>query len=242
MLCGLLMSLPWQTAQGMIGRKVRYDSFSPDCQDFMRSSGLLILFLTALSSVCIGTSLLAQATTSVNRDSTSSAADTVSAAVQATTQAKTEAKTEAKRVKPDDSLRLYIETRNEAARPDPYVTMLTVTKGSGAMKFQWKTKSGREKTLYAKLTRAETRQLFAALNVKKLSQLQPDSDPAVALFKQAVIVTHKDLQASFRYMIDPLEIDPELVDKSIKQQLGKNYDPHWKFIQYIRAINARFKL
>jgi hypothetical protein len=153
----------------------------------------------------------------------------------------TKAATTKAAAKPDDSLRIFVETRDES-RPDvSYVSLLSITKGSGMLTFELRKKSGDAKSLFAKLTRAEEKKLFSMLNLKALAALKPETDPAIALMKQAIAVQHKGTVAQLRYMIDPQDYDPEAINASIKSQLGAAYKPHWRFLEFVRAINARFK-
>jgi hypothetical protein len=140
----------------------------------------------------------------------------------------------------DDTLRIFIETRNEVAKPEPYVTMLKITEG-GAMTFSRQSLSLPEKVITAQLKPNEWKALRQALDVKKFQAFKPASQIAIAIYKQSITVTKGNARNTIRFQMDPSETDITELENSIKEQIGENGKPLWKFIQLVRAVNARFR-
>lgn len=140
----------------------------------------------------------------------------------------------------DDTLRIFIETRNEVARPEPYVTLLKISDG-GAMVFSRQSLSQPEKIITAQLKPNEWKAIKQALDVKKFQAFKPESQIMVAIYRQSITVSKGTQRNTIRYQIDPSETDIAEIEQSIKEQLGTEGAPFWKLIQPLRAVNARFR-
>lgn len=142
--------------------------------------------------------------------------------------------------KGDDSLRILLETRNDVARPEPYVTLLVITEGGG-LTFYWRTKSGKEKMIGAKLKPEEWKGIRKVLDINKFNSFEPETEVAISVFKQAISVQKGKRRHTVRFAIEPTEVDEDEINKSILEQLGPEGAAHMRLIKAVRAVNARFR-